>query len=87
MIIENKKIKISDPNNYKAIITIKNDENNNERKIKAEITLINNKKLERDTEKKIKAKKEKNDFFEEYYQPELTYIKEILKKIANSIND
>ncbi len=87
MIIENKKIEISDPNNYKAIITIKNDENNNERKIKAEITLINNKKLERDTEKKIKAKKEKNDFFEEYYQPELTYIKEILKKIANSIND
>ena len=52
MIIENRKLTISEPNNYKAIITIKNDENNNEKKIKAEITLINNKKLERDTEKK-----------------------------------
>lgn len=83
--MNNKKITIGEFNSYNAIIKLKNTDE--QKKIKLELTINNNNKLDKQITSKVKKQLEIEKALDEYHIEELHYIKYSLNKIVKNIND
>lgn len=83
--MNNKKITIGEFNSYNAIIKLKNTDE--QKKIKLELTINNNNKLDKQITSKVKKQLEIEKALDEYHIEELHYIKYALNKIVKNIND